>query len=123
MISKCIAFLVAALVLANCCASGIGCGAPTGGPVAWDGLGPTPTEDAQPIEPPRPNKRSKKEVAADTLGAADVQQNSKLRRGDSWEQQQAADQDDEMRLKRKLMICRNCGTESSRDDAAASAPR
>jgi hypothetical protein len=62
-------------------------------------------------------------MAVDTLGAADAQQNSKSRRGDSWEQQQAADQEDEMRLKRKLMICRNCGTESSRDDAAASAAR
>jgi hypothetical protein len=31
---------------------------------------------------------------------------------DSWDQQQAADQADEARLKRKLIICRTCGGES-----------
>lgn len=138
MISKCLAFLVVALVLANCCASGSGCGAPPGGPVAWDGLGAAPAEDTQPIEP-RSNKMrssSKGDIIAGPIGNAVGQQdgrppprdsfkdrfNDKL--NDTWEQQQAADQDDERRLKRKLMICRDCGTsEPSRDDANANVAR
>jgi hypothetical protein len=43
---------------------------------------------------------------------------------DQWEREQAADQDDELRLKRKLMICRNClAPVSARDDAAGSVGR
>jgi hypothetical protein len=120
MISKCIALLVAALVLANCCISGSGC-APPGGPVAWDGLGPAPAEDTQSTAPP-PNKlRSKREL---TAGAAEGRQNGKLQPRDNWEQQQAADRDEEMRLKRTLMICRNCTSpEPDRDDATARAAR
>ena len=45
MISKSIAFLVAALMLANCCALGNGCVPAAGSPVAWDGLGAAPTDD------------------------------------------------------------------------------
>jgi hypothetical protein len=42
MISRCIA-----LFLACCCASRVGCNAPAaGGPVAWDGLGVPPAENA-----------------------------------------------------------------------------
>jgi hypothetical protein len=126
MISKCMAFLVIGLTLADCCASGSGCGAPPGGPVAWDGLGSAPTENTQPVElQPQPNKkRSRSEIIVGPIGDAEGQPNRKQRSGDSWEQQQAADRDDEMRLKRKLMICSNCGTsEPTRDDAAASVAR
>jgi hypothetical protein len=124
MISKCIAFLVAALVLANCCISGSGCGAPPGGPVAWDGLGPAPTEDTQPAEPRSDRPRSKREVAVGPLGAVERQQNGKSQPRDNWEQQQAADREDEMRLKRKLMICSNCvSPEPNRDGATASVAR
>jgi hypothetical protein len=123
MISKCIALLVAALVLANCCISGSGC-APPGGPVAWDGLGPAPSENTQPVEPRSNRVRSKSEIIVGPIGAAEGQQNGRLLPRDSWEQQQAADQDDEMRLKRKLMICRDCGTrEPTRDDPTASMAR
>lgn len=118
MISKCIVFLVAALLLANCCISGSGCGAPTGSPVAWDGLGPAPAEDTQAIEPTPNRVHSKKDIAARPL------QNGKPQSGDSWERQQATDQDEEARLKRKLVICRDCvAPEPKRDDARASAAR
>ena len=118
MISKSIAFLGAALMLANCCASGSGC-APAGSPVAWDGLGPAPTEEAQPLElRPKQQARSKREIAG-PLDVAATEQNHRVRPKDQWEQEQAADQADEAKLKRKLMICRNCQTgESARDDAA-----
>jgi hypothetical protein len=118
MISKSIVFLGAALMLANCCASGSGC-APAGSPVAWDGLGPAPTEEAQPLElRPKQQARSKREIAG-PLDVAATEQNHGVRSKDQWEQEQAADQADEAKLKRKLMICRSClAGESARDDAA-----
>jgi hypothetical protein len=125
MISNCIAFLVAALMLANCCALENGCAPESGAPIAWDGLGSFPTDDTQPVEP-RPKKyaRAKREIIVGPLGAAATVQNGKVQPKDQWEQEQAADQDDEARLKRKLMICRTClAGESVRDDAASSVSR
>jgi hypothetical protein len=125
MISKCIAFLVAALMLANCCAVGNGCAPETGTPIAWDGLGPAPTDDTQPLEP-RPKKptRAKREIIVGPLDAAAAEPISKALPKDSWEQQQAADQADEVTLKRKLVICRTCLIgESARDDATSSVSR
>jgi hypothetical protein len=119
MISKCIAFLSVALLLANCCALGNGCAPAAGAPIAWDGLGTPPTDDPQSTEPqPKKPVRAKREIIVGPLGAAVAGQNSKTQPKDNWEQQQAADQDDEAKLKRKLMICRTCGAgESARDDA------
>ena len=147
MILRCIAFLFAALALSSCCVSGTGCGvgAP-GGPVAWDGLVPVPAQaqeaavqDTQPIElgPNQPNTkmRAKKQETlsavaapedADLLpkGAFKDAARSRSTSGDSWEHQQAVDRDDEARLKRKLIICRNCGANDTvRDDATVSAAR
>jgi hypothetical protein len=113
MISKCILFLAAGLLLANCSALGSAHGpvAATGGPVAWDGLGSTPDEDAKADEPaPRKPARAKKQVSA---GQKDI------RPGDTWQEQQAADLEDEKRLRRKLMICTNCAVESAREDTGA----
>ena len=125
MISKCIAFLVAAVMLANCCALGNGCAPAAGNPVAWDGLGPAPTDDTQPLElRPKQHARAKREIILGPLDAAAAEPNSKLQPKDSWEQQQAADQDDEARLKRKLVICRAClPSEPARDDAIGSVSR
>jgi hypothetical protein len=125
MISKCIAFLVAALMLANCCALGNGCAPESGAPIAWDGLGSAPTDDTQSVEPPpKKHVRARREIIVGPLDAAETVQNNKVQPKDQWEQQQAADQDDEARLKRKLMICRTClATESARDDAAGSVGR
>src|SRR5229473_6336762 len=125
MISKCIAFLVAALMLANCCALGNGCLPAAGGPVAWDGLGAAPTDDTQPLElRPKQHALAKREIILGPLAAAGAEPNSKVQPKDSWDQQQAADQADEARLKRKLMICRTClAGESARDDATSSISR
>ena len=122
MISKCIAFLVAALMLADCCALGNGCAPESGAPIAWDGLGSAPTSDMQPVEPqPKTHARAKREIIIGPLDAAATEQNNKVQPKNQWEQEQAADRDDEMRLKRKLMICRNClAGESARDNATSS---
>lgn len=122
MISKCIAFLVAALMLADCCALGNGCAPESGAPIAWDGLGSAPTSDMQPVEPqPKTHARAKREIIVGPLDAAATEQNNKVQPKNQWEQEQAADRDDEMRLKRKLMICRNClAGESARDNATSS---
>jgi hypothetical protein len=125
MISKCIAFLVAALVLANCCALGNGCAPQSGAPITWDGFGSAPTDDTQPVEPqPKKHARAKREIIVGPLDAAATVQNNKVQPKDQWEQQQAADQDEEVRLKRKLMICRTSPAgESARDDRAGSVSR
>lgn len=122
MISKCIAFLVAALMLAGCCALGNGCAPETGTPTAWDGLGSAPADDTQPVEPqPKKHVRAKREFIAGPLDAAATERTNKVRPRDQWEQEQAAEQDDEIRLKRKLVICRTClAGESARGDATSS---
>ena len=122
MISKCIAFLVAALMLADCCALGNGCAPESGAPIAWDGLGSAPTSDTQPVEPqPKKHARAKREIIVGPLDAAATEQNNEVQPKNQWQQEQAADRDDEMRLKRKLMICSNClSGESARDDATSS---
>jgi hypothetical protein len=122
MISQCIAFLVAALMLAGCCASGSGCAPASGAPAAWDGLGPAPTSDSQPVEL-QPNKpaRTKREIILGPLETAATEGNRKVQPKGQYEQEQAADQADETRLKRKLIICSACSAgESARDDAAGS---
>ncbi len=125
MISRCIGFLVAALMLANCCAVGNGCAPESGAPIAWDGLGPAPTDDTHPREPqPKKPKRAKREIIVGPLNAAAAEPISKVLPKDSWEQQRAADQADEVRLKRKLVICRTClAGESAHDDATSSVSR
>jgi hypothetical protein len=122
MILKCIAFLAAALMLANCCASGTGCAPVAGSPVAWDGLGTAPTDDVQPPEPKKP-ARAKREIIVGPLDAAAGSRNNKVQPTNEWAQQRAADQDDEARLKRKLVICRNCAAGETKGDDTANANR
>ena len=89
--------------------AGNGCAPESGAPIAWDGLGSAPTDDTQPVEPqPRKHARAKREAIVGPLDAAATVQNNKVQPKDQWEQQQAADQDDEARLKRKLVICQAC---------------
>jgi hypothetical protein len=124
MIFKCIAFLVAALMLANCCALGNGCAPESGALIAWDGLGTAPANNTQPVElrsktPARPPR----EIILSPLDAAAAEPKSNVQK-DSWEQQQDADQADEARLKRKLLICRTClAGGSERGDATDSVRR
>jgi hypothetical protein len=122
MISKCILLLAAALLLANCCAVEIGCAPPPGASLAWGGPGAGPAVDSDGIEP-QPTKRAKRQIAPGPRDAA-AGPNAKPQPKDSWEQQQAADQTDEARLKRRLTICRACAAgESGRDQATGSVTR
>jgi len=123
MILKCMALLATALMLAGCCVSGIGC-APmagssvAGSPAAWDGLATAPTEDTQPPEPRKP-ARAKREIIVGPLDAVPAGRDSRVQPADQWAQQQAADKDEEARLKRQLVICRGCAAgETVRDDTA-----
>jgi hypothetical protein len=116
MISKCILFLAAALLLANCCAVGIGCAPPPGASTAWGGHGTGPAADSELFEP-QPTKRVRRQIGPAPLDAA-AGSNAMPQPKDSWEQQQAADQADEARLKRKLTICRACVAEEPAHDQA-----
>src|SRR5260370_15566026 len=109
MIWKCIAFLVAGLMLANCCALGISCAPQSGAPIAWDGLGPAPTDDTQPLEPaPTKPARAKREIIVGPVGVAAAEPDRKLQPKSSWEQQQAPDQADEARLTRNIVLSPPC---------------
>jgi len=121
MILKCIAFLAAALMLANCCALGNGCAPPPGASIASDGLDSAPVDDTEPVErQPKEHARAKREISRGPLAAASGR-NVKPQPEDSWEQQQTADQADEKRLKRILTICSACSAgESARDEATTS---
>ncbi len=124
MISKCIALLLAAPMLANCCGFGNGCAPQAGTPIAWDGLGAAPAEDAKPLElQPSQHGRTKREISLGPHDTAAAERGSKLQPKDSWDRQQAADQEEETRLKRKLLICSTCLGESARAEPAGSAAR
>jgi hypothetical protein len=125
MIWKCILLLAAALLLANCCAVGIGCAPPPGVSIAWGGPGARTAEDSEGDEPQRTkHARATRQITGDHLDAAAGGPTAKPQPKDNWEQQQAADQADEARLKRKLTICRACVTnDSARDEATGSLNR
>jgi hypothetical protein len=112
MIAKCILFLVAALALANCCSLGTGCEPPPGASIAgaraWGGLGAAPGDDTGPVEPKPRKQAPKRQIILGPLEATANGRSSMPQSQDSWEQQQAADQADEARLKRKLLICSTC---------------
>ena len=99
MISKCIALLFAAIALAGCCMSGNGCYAPiAGAPVAWDGLGAAPTEDADEYKPKRTSRRNAAAARPDRATDPD----------DQWSQEQAADREADAKLRKQLKICSSC---------------
>lgn len=119
MISKCMVFLFAALMLANCCSVGTDCAPASGAPLAWDGLGSAPaentkgsvpSENTEPVElsPPRKQARAKREIILGPLDGAAADPAGKVRSKDRLDKAQAADQDEENRLKRTLRICSAC---------------
>ena len=120
MISKSVVFLFSAIALGGCCISGNGCYAPVAGaPIAWDGLGSPPTDVAEVSEdqPKKKKTRPRREIIVGPLGDVAGAPSSRSQAGESWAQQEAADQADEIRLKNKLRICSNCMTAPVRDDA------
>ena len=102
MISRC-CILLFCLALTGCCASGVGCTiSAAGGPVAWDGLGASPTQDPEtepavsyPVKP-----RKARPVAAGDR--------TKPEAPDKLERERAADQAADAKLSDQLRICRNC---------------
>jgi hypothetical protein len=76
--------------------------------------------DIQPVEPrPKKHVRAKREIIVGPLDAEASVENNNVQPKDQWEQQQAADQEEEVKLKRKLMICSTClASEPARDEAA-----
>jgi hypothetical protein len=136
MISKCIAFLIAALVLSSCCALGGGC-APTGmSPVAMDGdgLGAAPPEEeapppdeAQPKQDMHVKKQDmhiKRKKMAGSPDAVATEQDRAARGKEQFEMEQAADEADDQKLKRKLVICSDCmSPKSTRDDMMGGSSR
>ena len=126
-------FLVTGLMLGGCCLSGncyapvagpapgapapgapaLGAPAPGAGPTgvattsAPDGLGPALIDEPQADVPAKPRKTVQRR--RDTFGESEASSASRYR-GDTFEQQEAADRADEARLKRKLIICQNCSS-------------
>jgi hypothetical protein len=93
------------LALAGCCSTGVSCTATApSGEIAWDGLGPTPQEqavsnDTTPASPPSATKRSRQRAARSSSNAAP---------GNEWDQEQPAGQTADAKLNRQLKICSNC---------------
>jgi hypothetical protein len=107
MISKCLAFVIAALALAGCCAFGTTCDVPTAGPhAAWDGLGPVSNDNARPAKVSRPREASARSTS-------EVHGESSLQARDKWEQQEAVNKAEEARLSRRMIICNGCSAKSS----------
>jgi hypothetical protein len=110
--------LVSALALSGCCVSSNGCYTTTPGtPMAWDGLGTAPTGPGEePARPPRPKSRRSHEIVVGPLNgtAGSAEANSVPR--DRWEMEQTANQAEEDRLAKKLMICRDCSPPARDDD-------
>jgi hypothetical protein len=126
MISKCVAFVFAAVALAGCCVSGNGCYAPLPGtPIAWDGLGSAPTETYRATEyRPRQKSRPKKEIIIGPIGEGADMSDVGPHSHEWWAQREAADRAAESALTKKLIICRGCSPPPAReDDATGSVPR
>jgi hypothetical protein len=136
MIVRTALFIVAGLMLGSCCMSS-NCYLPMtgmpatpmansslpGAPVAGssmaatagvaasapDGLGPEPTDELEADIPVKPRKTAqrRKDFAAEPI--YDTSASSRKRSSEAaYEAQQASDRADEERLKRKLIICKNC---------------
>jgi hypothetical protein len=82
MISKCIALLVAAQMVASCCALGNGCAPESRAPIARDGLGSSPASDSQPVDL-QPEKRAptKREIVVSPLDAEATEQDRTVQQG------------------------------------------
>lgn len=106
-ISKWLA-LVSTIALTGCCASGNGCYAPVPGtPIAWDGLGSPPSENADGQAPARKPHRSR-EIIAGNVSEAKASSDPKSESDERWAKEQAAAAEADRKLTRKLKICSSC---------------
>jgi hypothetical protein len=137
VIVRLVVFMLGAIALAGCCMSGSGCYVATDGPLsAWDGRGtgpddkPPPQEEAMTPEPSMPPARQSKTrmsqskmdmtIGPITRTRGEARSEGKSRSDQDYAEQQAADQEADAALARKLIICRDCAP-SARDNAAAAA--
>ena len=80
-------------------------GVPTSAP---DGLAAGSDDEPQAADlPAKPRKTAQRRRDFESMGEAS---SASRYRGDSYEEQMAADKADEARLKRKLIICQNCSS-------------
>jgi hypothetical protein len=119
MMLRYLMLLVAGVLLGSCCLSGncyapVAGSAPAAGPTgvattsAPDGLGSALSEDeSQADVAAKPKKTAQRR--RDTVSESEASSASRYR-GDTYDQQEAADRADEARLKRKLIICQNCAS-------------
>jgi hypothetical protein len=131
--------ILGAVALSGCCMSGSGCYVAKEGPLsAWDGRGTGPDDKQQPpeeqamtSEQSMPAQQSKTRMArpkgemiigpitrARADAKAEGKSEAKSRSQQDFDEQQAADQEADAMLTKKLMICRDC-MPSGRDAAAA----
>jgi hypothetical protein len=96
-------------------------------PVAMenDGLGAAPPEEEAPppdeVQPRQDVRVKRKKMTASPDDATAAGKYRDARGKDQFEMEQAADEADDQRLKRKLMICTDCmPAKSARDDAMMS---
>src|SRR6516164_8049764 len=100
MRSFCAAVFLAALPLGGCCLSESACNAPVAAARAdWDGLDQPAVEKAPSVAL---RQRISRRQGRQTNSQDD------LATGDSWQEEDARQQSDDVRLKRKLIICQGC---------------
>jgi hypothetical protein len=109
--------IVSTIALAGCCVSGSGCYAPTGAPIAWDGLGARPSDiggqDVGEYEPRR-RSRPKREIIIGPLNDAKAlpepkpQPEPKSQADDHWAREDAAAMEADKKLTQQLKICTSC---------------
>jgi hypothetical protein len=111
--------LATGLLLGGCCLSG-NCYAPVAGSApavaptgvattsSPDGLDSALMDEPEADVPAKPRKTAQRR--RETVGDSEASAASRYYRGDSYEQQEAADRADEARLKRKLIICQSCAS-------------
>jgi hypothetical protein len=97
------AMFLAVLPLGGCCLFESGCNAPVAAARAdWDGLNQPAVEEAQSVAP-----RQRISSRVKSQGQHTKSQDN-LAAGDSWQEEEARQQSDDLRLKRKLIICQGC---------------
>src|ERR1700754_458531 len=93
--------LASTVALAGCFASGSGCYGPTpGAPIAWDGLGSAPSQNAGEYKPRRSSPRNN-EIVIGPLNEAKAAPEPKSPPGDRWAQEQAAALEADKKLTRQ----------------------
>ena len=103
MKSLCAVVFLAALPLGGCCLIGTGCNAPVAAArTDGDGLN-QPALEETPSEPPKQRISSRVRSQGQQPKSQD-----NLATADSWQDEQAREQSDDIRLKRKLIICQGC---------------